>query len=58
MRVRAEFFDRSSVYMQGVLSLEEALSAFRNISIRVSKMEVYKEGKRETIWTTEYGWVT
>ena len=31
MRVRAEFFDRSSVYMQGVLMLDEALKAFQSI---------------------------
>ena len=55
MRVRAEFHDRTSVYMQGILMLDEALKAFQSIG-SVIRMEVYKEGKRVTVWTEEDEW--
>lgn len=55
MRVRAEFYDRTSVYMQGILMLDEALKSFQSIG-SVIRMEVYKEGKRVTVWTEEDEW--
>ena len=56
MRVRAEFFDRTSVYMQGVLSLEEVLRAFHTLG-KVFKMEVYIKGKRKLVWISPGGWI-
>lgn len=56
MRARAEFFDRTSIYIQGVLLPEEALLSFQVLG-KVRIMQVYKDGERINVYTFKEGWL-
>lgn len=57
MRARAEFFDRTSMYIQGVLLDSEALLMFQVLGT-VKEMRIYKDGRRILVYEHLEGWLT
>jgi len=58
LRARAEYTSRdekNGVYLQGVMSLKQALEAFRTFG-EVRQVQQYIKGKRKTVWTREKKW--
>lgn len=49
LRARAEYDNRDSLYVQGVMSLNEALTAFQTFG-RVTLVQQYVNGKRVEVW--------
>lgn len=57
-RARAEYTGRNNkngIYLQGVMSPQKALEAFRVFG-EIKVIQQYVEGKRRTIWTSGRGW--
>ncbi len=58
LRARAEYSGRNSqngIYLQGVMSLQQALTAFQTFG-KVKLMQEYIDGRRVTLWTGKGKW--
>ena len=56
MRAIATFLNRSSMYIQGILTEVEALKMFQTLGT-VNRMQIYKDGKKITVYGLLEGWI-